>query len=93
MQDDPIGNLNTAFEVAEKYLDIPKMLDAEGEDKASLGEDSTVPQSDLHNFAPHPCSLVRVLPAMALLLQEPFSLSPCCSPASEPAFPASPPMQ
>lgn len=31
LQDDPIGNLNTAFEVAEKYLDIPKMLDAEGE--------------------------------------------------------------
>uniref|UniRef100_A0A8K9UKY4 Actinin alpha 3b n=1 Tax=Oncorhynchus mykiss TaxID=8022 RepID=A0A8K9UKY4_ONCMY len=29
-KDDPIGNLNTAFEVAEKYLDIPKMLDAEG---------------------------------------------------------------
>uniref|UniRef100_A0AAX7V1E5 Actinin alpha 3b n=1 Tax=Astatotilapia calliptera TaxID=8154 RepID=A0AAX7V1E5_ASTCA len=29
LQDDPIGNLNTAFEVAEKYLDIPKMLDAE----------------------------------------------------------------
>ncbi len=33
LQDDPIGNLNTAFEVAEKYLDIPKMLDAEGERK------------------------------------------------------------
>lgn len=32
-QDDPIGNLNTAFEVAEKFLDIPKMLDAEGETK------------------------------------------------------------
>lgn len=30
LQDDPIGNLNTAFEVAEKYLDIPKMLDADG---------------------------------------------------------------
>ena len=30
LQDDPIGNLNTAFEVAEKFLDIPKMLDAEG---------------------------------------------------------------
>uniref|UniRef100_A0A674MKM1 Actinin alpha 3b n=1 Tax=Takifugu rubripes TaxID=31033 RepID=A0A674MKM1_TAKRU len=28
-KDDPIGNLNTAFEVAEKFLDIPKMLDAE----------------------------------------------------------------
>lgn len=28
-------NLNTAFDVAEKYLDIPKMLDAEGEGGAS----------------------------------------------------------
>ncbi|XP_071219388.1 alpha-actinin-3-like isoform X8 [Salvelinus alpinus] len=28
-KDDPMGNLNTAFEVTEKYLDIPKMLDAE----------------------------------------------------------------
>ncbi|XP_041090498.1 alpha-actinin-4 [Polyodon spathula] len=28
-KDDPIANLNNAFEVAEKYLDIPKMLDAE----------------------------------------------------------------
>lgn len=28
-------NLNTAFDVAEKYLDIPKMLDAEGEKKNS----------------------------------------------------------
>uniref|UniRef100_A0A2I3TJQ1 F-actin cross-linking protein n=1 Tax=Pan troglodytes TaxID=9598 RepID=A0A2I3TJQ1_PANTR len=27
--DDPLTNLNTAFDVAEKYLDIPKMLDAE----------------------------------------------------------------
>lgn len=33
-QDDPVTNLNNAFEVAEKYLDIPKMLDAEG--KSSL---------------------------------------------------------
>uniref|UniRef100_A0A4W4G5E4 Actinin alpha 3b n=1 Tax=Electrophorus electricus TaxID=8005 RepID=A0A4W4G5E4_ELEEL len=29
VNDDPIGNLNTAFEVAEKFLDIPRMLDAE----------------------------------------------------------------
>ncbi len=30
MQDDPLGNLNLAFDIAEKHLDIPKMLDAEG---------------------------------------------------------------
>lgn len=36
VKDDPIGNLNTAFEVAEKYLDIPKMLDAEGKAVMSL---------------------------------------------------------
>lgn len=34
-QDDPLTNLNTAFDVAEKYLDIPKMLDAEGKVKLS----------------------------------------------------------
>ncbi|KAM8769268.1 alpha-actinin-4 isoform 6-T6 [Acanthopagrus schlegelii] len=28
-KDDPVTNLNNAFEVAEKHLDIPKMLDAE----------------------------------------------------------------
>ncbi|TMS04734.1 Alpha-actinin-2 [Larimichthys crocea] len=28
-QDDPLGNLNLAFDIAEKHLDIPKMLDAE----------------------------------------------------------------
>ncbi|KAJ8414536.1 hypothetical protein AAFF_G00037380 [Aldrovandia affinis] len=28
-KDDPVTNLNNAFTVAEKYLDIPKMLDAE----------------------------------------------------------------
>ena len=29
-QDNPLENLNLAFDIAEKYLDIPKMLDAEG---------------------------------------------------------------
>ncbi|XP_037366269.1 alpha-actinin-2 isoform X1 [Talpa occidentalis] len=29
MQDDPVGNINLAMEIAEKHLDIPKMLDAE----------------------------------------------------------------
>uniref|UniRef100_W5NIS2 Actinin, alpha 2b n=1 Tax=Lepisosteus oculatus TaxID=7918 RepID=W5NIS2_LEPOC len=28
-EDDPLGNLNLALEIAEKHLDIPKMLDAE----------------------------------------------------------------
>nr|XP_033792602.1 alpha-actinin-2 [Geotrypetes seraphini] len=28
-KDDPVGNLNLAMEIAEKHLDIPKMLDAE----------------------------------------------------------------
>lgn len=31
LQDDPVGNINLAMEIAEKHLDIPKMLDAEGE--------------------------------------------------------------
>uniref|UniRef100_A0AAY4A609 Actinin, alpha 1 n=1 Tax=Denticeps clupeoides TaxID=299321 RepID=A0AAY4A609_9TELE len=35
-KDDPMTNLNTAFDVAEKYLDIPKMLDAEGENLSIL---------------------------------------------------------
>ncbi len=29
-QDNPLENLNTAFDIAEKYLDIPRMLDPEG---------------------------------------------------------------
>lgn len=31
LQDNPLENLNLAFDIAEKYLDIPKMLDADGE--------------------------------------------------------------
>ena len=30
MKDNPLENLNLAFDVAEKYLDIPRMLDPEG---------------------------------------------------------------
>lgn len=29
LQDNPYENLNLAFDIAEKYLDIPRMLDAE----------------------------------------------------------------
>lgn len=29
-QDNPRENLNLAFDIAERYLDIPRMLDAEG---------------------------------------------------------------
>ena len=32
LQDNPLENLNLAFDIAEKYLDIPRMLDPEGED-------------------------------------------------------------
>lgn len=39
-------NLNTAFDVAEKYLDIPKMLDAEG--KPDLGDISRNPSDEGH---------------------------------------------
>ena len=30
LQENPLTNLNLAFDVAEKHLDIPRMLDAEG---------------------------------------------------------------
>lgn len=30
IQDNPLENLNTAFDIAEKHLDIPRMLDPEG---------------------------------------------------------------
>ena len=35
-KDNPLDNLNLAFDIAEKYLDIPRMLDAEGEDYKNL---------------------------------------------------------
>lgn len=50
-QDDPIGNLNTAFEVAEKYLDIPKMLDAEGERDQPTHEGWGVPSQSIGSAA------------------------------------------
>lgn len=31
LQENPLENLNTAFDVAEKHLDIPRMLDPEGQ--------------------------------------------------------------
>ena len=33
-KDNPLDNLNLAFDIAEKYLDIPRMLDAEGKDRS-----------------------------------------------------------
>ena len=30
-KDDPLHNLNLAFDIAEKHLDIPRMLDPDGE--------------------------------------------------------------
>ena len=37
-QSNPLENLKTAFEVAEKELDIPQMLDPEGNGKGRKGE-------------------------------------------------------
>ena len=39
IQDNPLENLNLAFDIAEKYLDIPRMLDPEGNlNKVKLGK-------------------------------------------------------
>jgi len=35
-QDRPLDNLNLAFDIAEKHLNIPRMLDAEGKLHLSL---------------------------------------------------------
>lgn len=35
-KDNPLENLNTAFDVAEKYLDIPRMLDPDGKKQRDL---------------------------------------------------------
>jgi hypothetical protein len=45
-KDNPLENLNTAFDVAEKYLDIPRMLDPDG--KVHPG-----------SFIPHPLPLYQ----------------------------------
>ncbi len=37
-QDDPLTNLNLAFDIAEKHLDIPKMIDAEGKNELMCRE-------------------------------------------------------
>ena len=50
-KDNPLENLNLAFDIAEKYLDIPKMLDAEGK---HFDEISNAPMGDHQCFGkPH----------------------------------------
>uniref|UniRef100_A0A2K6F2M8 F-actin cross-linking protein n=1 Tax=Propithecus coquereli TaxID=379532 RepID=A0A2K6F2M8_PROCO len=65
-KDDPLTNLNTAFDVAEKYLDIPKMLDAEDivgtarpDEKAIM----TYVSSFYHAFSGAQKASLRTLPA------------------------------
>ncbi|KPP74182.1 alpha-actinin-1-like [Scleropages formosus] len=41
-KDDPLGNLNLALEIAEKHLDIPKMLDAEDVARSASPDERTV---------------------------------------------------
>ncbi|VDL85646.1 unnamed protein product [Schistocephalus solidus] len=48
-KDNPIKNLNYAFDVAEKYLDIPKMLDAEGKSD-SIPMSTVVRTSYFHEY-------------------------------------------
>uniref|UniRef100_A0A8C3LZN6 Actinin alpha 4 n=1 Tax=Chrysolophus pictus TaxID=9089 RepID=A0A8C3LZN6_CHRPC len=73
-KDDPVTNLNNAFEVAEKYLDIPKMLDAEDivntarpDEKAIM----TYVSSFYHAFSGAQKHLPTVLPP------EPPTPNPC----------------
>ena len=40
-KDNPLDNLNLAFDIAEKYLDIPRMLNAEGKAKSKEGQRSS----------------------------------------------------
>uniref|UniRef100_A0A3Q3QIV5 Calponin-homology (CH) domain-containing protein n=1 Tax=Monopterus albus TaxID=43700 RepID=A0A3Q3QIV5_MONAL len=49
-KDDPLTNLNNAFEVAEKHLDIPKMLDAE-DIVGTLKPDETCVSCFCHAFS------------------------------------------
>ncbi|CAL8111578.1 unnamed protein product [Orchesella dallaii] len=41
-KDNPLENLNTAFEIAEKYLDIPRMLDAEDMASTAMPDERAV---------------------------------------------------
>lgn len=47
-----MGNLNLALEVAEKHLDIPKMLDAEGIKTSLLWPAAMLDKFDLIIFCP-----------------------------------------
>ena len=47
LQDNPLENLNLAFDVAEKYLDIPRMLDAEGKEPHSDPQTTQLPRQQL----------------------------------------------
>ena len=54
-QDNPVENLNLAFDIAEKYLDIPKMLDAEGRiERAKL---ILLLSHPLHTSVPFPITI------------------------------------
>ncbi|RXN08894.1 alpha-actinin-1 isoform X5 [Labeo rohita] len=50
-KDDPLGNLNLAFDIAEKHLDIPKMLDAEVLVSSNKPDARTVMTCYYHTFA------------------------------------------
>uniref|UniRef100_A0A8D0N1A4 F-actin cross-linking protein n=1 Tax=Sus scrofa TaxID=9823 RepID=A0A8D0N1A4_PIG len=92
-KDDPLTNLNTAFDVAEKYLDIPKMLDAEDivgtarpDEKAIM----TYVSSFYHAFSGAqkvpgaPCSFLAQHTSCQTLIHALPPLLPLCQPTPQP---------
>uniref|UniRef100_A0A8D1F4N7 F-actin cross-linking protein n=1 Tax=Sus scrofa TaxID=9823 RepID=A0A8D1F4N7_PIG len=92
-KDDPLTNLNTAFDVAEKYLDIPKMLDAEDivgtarpDEKAIM----TYVSSFYHAFSGAqkvpgaPCSFLARHTSCQTLIHALPPLLPLCQPTPQP---------
>uniref|UniRef100_A0A8C8ET36 Alpha-actinin-4 n=1 Tax=Oncorhynchus tshawytscha TaxID=74940 RepID=A0A8C8ET36_ONCTS len=91
-KDDPLTNLNNAFEVAEKYLDIPKMMDAEDivntarpDEKAIM----TYVSSFYHAFSgaqkvpPPPGPVLHIYPTLFSPFQHGFLLQHWCRPHRE----------
>uniref|UniRef100_A0A8B9ZKR3 Actinin alpha 2 n=1 Tax=Anas platyrhynchos TaxID=8839 RepID=A0A8B9ZKR3_ANAPL len=77
-KDDPIGNINLAMEIAEKHLDIPKMLDAEDVVNTTRPDERTIMtyvSCYYHAFADLCIQFYLVLVALPLPLFQLFVLA------------------